>query len=197
MNAWIRASTVGLVLAAMVGASGCASTGPKQDKPRKEKISQKETVAFPSKVKFGEFKNVEIKPFGISEKCGRNAGNQKSAKVMDGMLQQDLRSVFPDLKVLPEGADFTKSAERTLQIDPFITDIRKVSTGTRVMLGVMAGGSHIIVRVTYRDSATGETIADPEFVYKIDAWSDNWGAGGNQLRDRLCSRIVDYSRDNK
>lgn len=196
MSPWIRVSVVVLGLAMMAGAPGCASTGPKAAKPRKEK---NETVEQPSKIKFGEFKNVEMKPFGIAEKHAAHEGNQASAKVMDGMLQADLRSLFPNLKVLPPGADFTRSAERTLQITPFIEDIRKISTGARIMLGAMAGGSHIVVKMTYRDGATGEAIADPEFVYKANAWTDSWamGAEGNQMRDKLCRHIVDYTRANK
>jgi len=195
MSTWTRAGSVVLSVALISGVLGCATTDSKKEK--KPKAGKRETVALPSKVKFGEFKNVEIKPFGMSEKYSRNEGNKKSAMVMDGMIQPDLRGIFPNLKVLTAGADFTKSAQRTLQITPYIEEIKKVSSATRVMVGVMAGGSHIIVRVTYRDGATGEVIADPVFVYKVSGWTDAWGMEGNQLRDRLCNHIVNYTRDNK
>lgn len=182
-----------LVLAMLVLGVGCATTEGGKEKKSKGKLS---AVANPSKVKFGEFANVELKPFGIAEKHASNKGNQDSARVMDGMLAPALRNTFPQIKVLGKGEEFSKGG-KTLQIAPFIKDIRKVSVGARVWAGVMAGSSHVLVQVTYRDSSTGEVIADPEFLQKAGAWTDAWGAEGNQMRDEICRDIAAYTAANK
>ena len=54
-------------------------------------------------------------------------GNQREK--IDEMLAAGLRSIWPDLKVIPAGGDFSKSGQRTLQIIPKITHIRIVGPG--------------------------------------------------------------------
>ena len=101
-------------------------------------------AANPTKVKFGEFKVVEIKATEITEKQYQKPGNEKSAEKIDEMLQTQLKCMFPNLKVIPAGGEFSKGKERTLQITPSITLIRIVSTGSRIWLGAWraAGSGH-------------------------------------------------------
>jgi len=167
---------------------------PAQAKERKPKGK---TIIEPSKVKFSEFAAVELKPFGIAAEHAEHKGNQKSAAVMDDLLQQELRILFPKMKVLAAGAEFSKTAARTLQIAPMISNIRKVSAGARVWAGAMAGSSYVEVQVTYQDSSTGEVIAQPQFRRSVSGWTDAWGAEGNQLRDQLCRDIANYTAANK
>jgi hypothetical protein len=156
-------------------------------------------AANPTKVKFGEFKAVEIKATEITEKQYQKPGNEKSAAKIDEMLQAQLKSFFPNLKVIPAGGEFSKGNERTLQITPSITLIRIVSTGARVWLGVMAGGSDLVMHVDYRDSSTGEIIANPDFWKGNNAWSggQSWGASDNQIRDAVVAQIIGYTAGNK
>ena len=72
-------------------------------------------AANPTKVKFGEFKAVEIKATEITEKQYQKPGNEKSAAKIDEMLQTQLKYIFPNLKVIPAGGEFSKGNERTLQ----------------------------------------------------------------------------------
>ena len=150
-------------------------------------------------MKFGEFKAVEIKATEITEKKYQKPGNEKSAAKIDEMLQTQLKYIFPDLKVIPAGGEFSKGKERTLQITPSITLIRIVSTGSRVWLGAMAGGSDLVMHVDYRDSSTGEIIAHPDFWKGNNAWAggSSWGAADNQIRDAIVSQIVAYTSGNK
>lgn len=157
-------------------------------------------VANPSKIKFGEFKYVELKTSELKpEENGE--GNRKSAEKIDEMLAAGLRSIWPDLKVIPAGGDFSKSGQRTLQIIPKITHIRIVGPGARVWLGVMAGGSNIVMHVDFRDSSTGEIIANPDFWQGNNAWAGSmtWKKGekDNEVRDRVVAQIVGYAADNK
>jgi len=148
-------------------------------------------AANPTKVKFGEFKAVEVKATEITEKQYQKPGNEKSAAKIDEMLQTQLKYIFPNLKVIPAGGEFSKGKELTL--------IRIVSTGSRVWLGAMAGGSDLVMHVDYRDSSTGEIIANPDFWKGNNAWAGGWsvGAADNQIRDATVSQIVAYTSGNK
>ena len=183
-----------LSLVIMIAAAVAVGSQPVLAKEKKPKAT---TITEPAKVKFSEFQAVELKPFGIVPEHADHKGNQKSAAVMDDLLQQELRILFPNLKVLGAGQDFSKPKERTLQIEPYISDIRKVSTGARVWAGAMAGSSYVVVQVTYRDSSTGEVIARPQFRRSVSGWTDAWGEQGNQLRDQLCRDIANYTAANK
>ena len=108
-------------------------------------------------------------------------------------------TIFPNLKVIPKGGEFSKGGERTLQITPSIEKIHIVSTGARIWGGVMAGGSDVIMHVDYRDSSTGEVIAKPDFWKGNNAWSGGWTAGAtdNQIRDAVVAQIANYTQANK
>lgn len=169
------------------------------DKEAKLAAKNRSYAANPTKVKFGEFKAVEIKATEITEKKYQKPGNEKSAAKIDEMLQTQLKYVFPNLKVIPAGGEFSTGKERTLQITPSITLIHIVSTGSRVWLGAMAGGSDLVMHVDYRDSSTGEIIANPDFWKGNNAWAGGWsvGAADNQIRDATVAQIVAYSTGNK
>jgi len=156
-------------------------------------------IANPSKVKFGEFKAAEIKASEITSKKDRKPANEKSAIKIDEMLQSQLKYTFPNLKVIPAGGEFSKGGERTLQITPTIEKIHIVSTGARVWGGVMAGGSDVVMHVDFRDSANGEIIANPDFWRGNNAWSGStsWGGSDNQIRDAVVAQIVSYVNGNK
>lgn len=194
-----------LTVAAVV--CGCASdkTGQQSEpKPVQETSNanvgykDRQYAANPSKIKFGEFKYVELKETELPAK-ENTEGNQKSAKKIDEMLQAGLKSIWPDLKVIPPGGDFSKNGERTLQISPQIEHIRIVGPGARIWFGVMAGGSDLIMHVDYRDSSTGEIIANPDFWKGNNAWTGahSWGSTDNQIRDAVVAQIVGYSTGNE
>jgi hypothetical protein len=110
-----------------------------------------------------------------------------------------LQSIWPDLKVIPKGGEFSKSDQRTLQISPRIEHIHIVSTGARLWIGVMAGGSDLVMHVDYRDSSTGEIIANPDFWKGSNAWAGGWsmGASDSQIRDAIVHSIIKYTEGNK
>ena len=155
-------------------------------------------AAEPTKVKFSEFKAVEIKETELAKKY-QKPGNEKSAVKIDGMLQSQLKAIFPNLKVIPKGGEFSKGGERTLQITPSIEKIHIVSTGARIWVGVMAGGSDIVMHVDYRDNSTGEVIANPDFWKGNNAWSggSTWGSTDNQIRNAVVAQIANYTQANK
>ncbi|MCC7377604.1 MAG: hypothetical protein IT581_23285 [Verrucomicrobiales bacterium] len=172
-----------------------------KNKEKKESKAHKDRVyaADPPTVKFGEFKAAEVKLTTLAPKFAKNKGNQESAKKIDEMLLAGLKAHWPNIVVIPAGGEFSKPSERTLQITPTIEDIRLVGVGSRIMLGVMAGGSDIVMHVDYRDSSTGETIAHPDFWKGNNAWSGgvSWGATDNQIRDAVVGQILQYTAGNK
>lgn len=191
-------STGLLALTALMFVTACATDqSEKTEKHARKKKSAPILEEAPSTVKFGEFKNVEVKPFSIAEKYAEKERNQKAASFMDEQFTVELAKIFPNLKVLPAGADFSKGGERTLQITPVIEEIRLVSTGARIWVGAMAGNSRILIQVKFQDSATGQVIAQPEFYEKAGAWSDVWGQETKKSRTQICTKICYYILQNK
>jgi hypothetical protein len=93
-----------LTVAAVV--CGCASdkTGQQSEpKPVQETSNanvgykDRQYAANPSKIKFGEFKSVELKETELPAK-ENTEGNRKSAKIIDNMLLAELESIWPDIK---------------------------------------------------------------------------------------------------
>jgi hypothetical protein len=115
------------------------------------------------------------------------------------MLVAGLKGIWPGLKIVPKGGEFSKSGDRTLQIFPRIDHIRIVGPGARLWLGTMLGGSDLVMHVDYRDSSTGEIIANPDFWKGNNALSGGWshGATDNQIRDAVVAQITGYTLGNK
>ncbi len=206
MNTMLKSTGVTAVLAAAAILAGCASnqtetkTVSKPQEPAKTKTGYKDRqyAASPSKIKFSEFKSVELKETELNPH-ENGEGNRKSTAKIDEMLVAGLKGIWPNLKIVPKGGEFSKSGDRTLQIAPRIEHIRVVGVGARVWFGVMAGGSDLVMHVDYRDSATGEVIANPDFWQGNNAWSGGWsmGATDNQIRDAVVRSIVNYTQGNK
>lgn len=72
------------IIAVFLLITGCATH---ISKPAKE--------IMPAKVRFGEFKNVEMKSVGISEKFASAAANQKALKKIDEILFRDMKFSRP------------------------------------------------------------------------------------------------------
>jgi hypothetical protein len=194
------------LLTAAVICSGASDKAGQNAKPESAQESSTANVGYkdreyasnPSKIKFGEFKSVELKETELPA-TENTEGNRKSAKKIDGMLVEGLKGIWPDIKVIPAGGDFSKGGERTLQIAPRIEHIHLVSVGARVWFGVMAGGSDLVMHVDFHDSATGEIIANPDFWKGNNAWAGGFSHGkkDNQIRDRVVAQIVGYAAGNK
>jgi len=166
--------------------AGCAThiTGP----------AQKPT---PAKIKFGEFKNVEMKSVGISEKFASFKANQKALRKIDEILFRDIKYPFPSLKRVKKGSDFSKTADRTLQITPFVKEIKFIGGAARFWVGPMAGSSAVLMQVTYRDSSTGQIIANPEFYRKAGAFEGGFGIPDNKRLKDIAQDVINYSLYNK
>jgi hypothetical protein len=200
---FLKVSALLLAAAFIAGCASDKSTSTAKPEAKTEAAPAEKTgyknrqyAANPSKVKFGEFKAVEMKPTTLPPQEDTEA-NRKNAQTIDGLLVTALKGTWPDLKVIPAATDFSKGGERTLQIMPRIEHIRLVSVGSRVWLGAMAGGSDLVMHVDFRDSSTGELIANPDFWKGNSAWSGGWGSKDNQIRDAAVAQILGYVTANK
>jgi ABC-type uncharacterized transport system permease subunit len=175
-------------VAAFLLITGCATH---ISKPAKE--------IMPTKVRFGEFENVEMKSIGISEKFASAAANQKALKKIDEILFRDIKMVFPSMKRVETGEDFSSTGGRILQITPFVKEIKFIGGAARFWVGAMAGSSAVLMQVTYRDSSTGEIIADPEFLRTAGAHAGAWSMGraDNKMLEDIAEDVVRYSSSNR
>ena len=164
-------------------ASGCAT-----------RLTKPSGVPGPSKVKLSEFEVVEMKAVGISEKFGSSGSSKKALVKIDEVLFSEIRSVFPNCKRIEQGNGFSKTSKRTLQITPYIKEIKFVSGGKRFWVGSMAGSSAVLMQATLADSSNGEIIANPEF-YR-DAMGV-FGAADNRMLEFIARDVVQYCSYNK
>ena len=153
----------------------------------------------PTLIKLGEFQSVEMKTVGISERFAGNAANQRALKKINEYLFRDMPMLFPGLKRIEKGEEFSSSGARTLRITPYIKEVKFIGGGARFWAGAMAGSSAILMQTTYEDSSTGKTIGDPEFYRAPGAYSGAWtmGAMDNRMLEDISRDIIDYSSHNR
>ena len=176
-----------IIMAALI-VTGCAT---KLSKPTREPM--------PAQVKLSEFRNVEMKAVGISESYASAEANQKALRKIDEILFRDMRVFFPNFKRIEQSNDFSKGEERTLQITPYIKEIKFIGGGARFWVGAMAGSSAVLMQATFRDSSTGALIADPEFYRSAGAYAGAWSIGStdNRMLEDIAQDIVKYCSFNK
>ncbi len=149
-----------------------------------------------AKMKFGEFKNIEIKSVEIDPKYARNI---KAQRKIDELFAGNIATAFPDYKRIETGSEFSKTSVRTLQITPRIEQVKFVSIAKRIFAGPFPGSSAVIMRVTFRDSSTGKVIADPQFYRRTNAML-GWvtiGIMDNVMLSTITRDVRDYAISNK
>ena len=149
----------------------------------------------PAKVKLSNFQAVEMNHVTISPRFASAEPNQKALRRIDQELLSCMHLIFPNLNKVEE----TDSDIRTLLIEPNIEEIKFIGGAARFWVGAMAGSSAVLMKVTYRDKATGEVIAEPEFYSRGDAWAGGYsvGATDNLMLDRIARDICNYTNSNR
>lgn len=180
--------------------SACSSTPGNQDEALSDKQSATENEIVPrnhrSTKKFSEYKNVFIKPLTTGAEYQDSNSNKEALPKINDLLYKNMLLIFTNLK---EFKDFNAlKPENTLIIEPQIVKMRVVSNTARMWVGVMAGNSSVILKVTYTDAATKAVIADPSFYQRAGAWAAAYSAGGHD--QSMLSRIAElasfYASDN-
>jgi hypothetical protein len=169
------------VIMLFVICTGCATNITKPSGP-----------PMPPTTKFSAFTRVELKAASLSERFAESEVNQKAAQNLTEKLAKELQIVFPSLKQVPT---FSKGNERVLQIDPLIKDIKFIGIGARVWSGAMSGSSAILMQAFYRDSTTGEVVANPEF-YAVGGAYSGFDSAYRMLQD-IANEVAKYSAINR
>ncbi len=177
-----------LAFALLTVSAGCATN-----------LTKPSSLPKPSPVPFGTFENVEMKAVTISSDFSSSSANQKALKKIDEKLFEGMRLVFPKLKRIEAGQEFSSGDEKTLQITPHIKEIKFVSGATRFWVGSWAGSSAALMQVTFLDSSTGQTLSNPEFYQAANAFAGEWTIGGtdNAMLEEIARSVAYYATNNK
>jgi hypothetical protein len=161
----------GAVLAAGL-TQGCAT-----------KIKASSTDNPPPAKAFSSYSRIEVKP--VVFKDGYKGDAAGLAKIDDN-LRKDLA---PKL----EQWNSRKANGSTLTVEPVVEEMSFKHGAKRVLLGPLAGGSGVLMRVTFRDN-TGKVIATPEFFQRTAAFSGGYSFGvmDNMMLTRVANLASGY-----
>jgi hypothetical protein len=136
---------------------------------------------------FSAYSRIEVKPVVFKE--GYQGDHAGLAKI-DENLKKDLA---------PKLAQWNSRAATgsTLVVEPVVEEMSFKHGAKRVLLGPLAGGSGVLMRVTFRDN-TGKVIATPEFFQRTAAFSGGFsmGAMDNVMLTRVASLASGYIVNN-
>jgi hypothetical protein len=132
---------------------------------------------------FSAYSRIEVKP--VVFKDGYR-GDQAGLAKIDENLKKDLA---------PKLAQWNSRAATgsTLVVEPVVEEMSFKHGAKRVLLGPLAGGSGVLMRVTFRDN-TGKVIATPEFFQRTAAFSGGFsmGAMDNVMLTRVANLASGY-----
>ena len=146
-------------------------------------IHAKDETIRPPKVPFGHYSSVVIKPLVVAHTEG-DSSDAEAAERIGAELKQCLEKALP-----------SKGGSSQLIIEPKISDLKKVNTSERILMGSLAGSSAVLLNVKYTDAATRAVIADPTFYAKTAAMSGAWtfGSTDNAMLTRIATTACDYT----
>jgi hypothetical protein len=151
------------------------------------KIKATSTDNPPPAKAFSAYSRIEVKPVVFKE--GYQGDHAGLAKI-DENLKKDLA---------PKLAQWNSRAATgsTLVVEPVVEEMSFKHGAKRVLLGPLAGGSGVLMRVTFRDN-TGKVIATPEFFQRTAAFSGGFsmGAMDNVMLTRVASLASGYIVNN-
>jgi hypothetical protein len=138
---------------------------------------------------FKNFAAFRLEPVALSPEFTEHGSNQSARASIDQSLQNSLGPLL---------ASWDKGNGRTLLVQPYIEEIKFVGGAARFWAGYYAGSSAVVMRVTYRDEATGAEIATPVFYQHANAWGGTWSFGGSDkaMLGRMANLVTTYTRAN-
>lgn len=147
-------------------------------------IHAKDETIVPPTVRFGAYQTYVMEPLKV-EHSEEDSGDIAAAKRIDTELSTCIVDALP-----------SKSGGKKLRIVPTITDLKKVDSAERVLLGAMAGSSAVLLNMKYIDAQTNTVIANPTFYAKAAAMGGAFSFGGtdNAMLTRVTKNACDYSR---
>ena len=168
-----------VVCAAAVLISGCVTN-----------IKPSAETNPPPTERFGNFDRFELTNIEMAPEYVNSDSSQKALRKIQENLTAGMRPMLDDWT----GKGTVKG--RTLKIEPRVEQIKFVSIGDRIMVGAMAGSSAVVMKVRYRDAATGKVIAEPEFYQRAKASTHGFGAADNLMLNFIAEAVVRYTTAN-
>ena len=132
---------------------------------------------------FSSYGRIDVKPVAYKEGY---LGNPAALAKIAANLEKDLA---PSLKTW----NSRPANGRTLTVEPIVEEMSFKSVASRVFLGPLAGGSGVLMRVTFRDQS-GKVIATPEFFQRTAAMSGGFtlGVTDNLMLTRVANLASGY-----
>jgi hypothetical protein len=147
------------------------------------KIKATSTENPPPAVAFSHYGRIEVKPVVFRE--GYKGDYAGLARIQENLKKE----LAPSL----ESWNSRRANGRTLVIEPVVEEMSFKHGAKRVLLGPLAGGSGVLMRLTFRDN-TGKTIATPEFFQRTNAMSGGFTLGtmDNVMLTRVAGLASQY-----
>jgi hypothetical protein len=155
MNLSRRTLCISAVALSLAALSGCAT---------KIKASSTQNPA-PAQA-FSYYGRIDVKPVAFQH---GHKGNVAALGKIGENLSVDLAQSLAAWNAVPENG-------RTLTVEPVVEEMSFKSTGKRIMLGGMAGGSGVRMRLNIKDQS-GNVVASPEFYQRASAMAGAYTFG--------------------
>jgi hypothetical protein len=168
-------SKLAILVAGFLGLTGCASTVQKSDNSKPTAVGRAAGSAIVLNIT-GSTTSTSSKDWADFQSLWREPCSEESAAVGASLSMQ-------------EGEAKPTGDSGTLVLVN-IVDYRYVSTGARIMLGVMTGNAYINAEVSFRDLKSGEVRATKTYDTTSTAWQGIFsGMTGKQVR-AMCHEIA-------
>lgn len=145
----------------------------------------------PPTVALSAFDRFELEPLALADGLDAHKGNV----VAQRYLQVDLDERVPKLL---EPRNAAGAGGRTLVVQPEIADIRFITGGKRLVFGGFAGKSWALLKLRLIDKATGEVVAEPQFLQHANSILAGYslGAADKLMLARLADMAAAYLANN-
>jgi hypothetical protein len=149
---------------AAVLCAGCASTSST-------------TQQAASRVRFSAFHAAQLKLVAYPGGDRTSSYDETFIRALNEALYYELGLWVTPVEIVPAGGEFHPVSRRTLLIEPRVLNMHAVSPTERFWYTWGAGDSSITLQLVFRDSATGEVIAEPVFFRDAPAFVASWTEG--------------------
>ncbi len=196
MKTVVSCPRLAALLLPLLLAAGCASK-PSPEVARQQDMERSALQNPPAKVRLGSYARVELKSVNVAPDA-RLRETDDLARRMDRRLGDHLDTFWKQVTHVPRDVAFSPGAEGTLQIEPTVVETKLVSRFEREIFTWAAGDTFVLIKVAFRDSQTGEAVAEPQFFRRSDLFWASWSGGAQDLEveEDLIRDIVRYTRDN-
>jgi hypothetical protein len=148
------------------------------------------TTNPPPAEKFSAFTKFEMTPVALPPPYAGQAANEKAR----AKIQADVAVKMDPLLAQWNAAGASAPVQRTLLIEPAISEIKFINATARVWAGAFAGSSAVILNAKITEKETGKVIATPTFYARAAAMGGAWtfGSTDNVMLLRIAGRLTDY-----